>query len=584
MTKTSEFSWDKETAKSLMDKFEAFWSQNPEQYGITGRSDAATGTANARNLFMTMKNHGKTSRKNETFAGAGFVWDDLEEIVEDNLVLEDEVKTFELALKTLDAMEGSDRDPRNIVFNTVVEYDSETGESTRDKVRGHFLTLAYWNFRKDKDSSYPVEKPKPSWVSEKKNDAEPPLWRIIFGRKNSLRTLVQDIFELAKKPTPPPTAHLDVKISSGKAGQLASIPAVQEAVRSVLNESSIYNAGKSRAPNKGRLNDAMAAMVIPSTPEIMRIVAKEATVLVENDGKIIRRKLVDFPGYEDIKSITLNFPRNNIVLNKLIREVMGEDMKTFEKPGRVEDGPIGLVLKSEPEDLIRYASDILKDLNYTFERNPSEALGVTSYDSELNPQVEISLPRILEEVNDMIRESDIPDILINPELVPGRRGDSAKYLKDEILIRQIIDTIRHESVHEAQYSETEYRERKERYIQNATNFIRAYFNGDDNVIDLLEQLIMESCYIYFYEEAPAYWVENLERSWNRAVQIVRGAYITEQPLMKLLRDMEDIIRQSDPDFQGLFTPEQLNVIEEHAERAITLVANKFMEELNDEEN
>lgn len=370
MTKTSEFSWKQEEAKALMNKFEDFWSANPRQYGITGGTDAGTGERNARNLFTTMKNHGSVSRdikgKQNLFLGAGAIWEQLEDLVEDKLVLEDEVEEFERLLRRIDRLENSDRDPRNILFTTIISYDAEAEEVERGEVRGHFLTEAYWNFRKDKaerdGGSYNVEKPEKQWVATEKNKAKPPLWQIIFGKKNGLRTLIENIIKLTT-PTPPPIAHLDVRINKRRTGQLATITQVQQAVRNVLEMPSIYQAGKRRAPNKGRLNEAMSQQVIATTPEMMKLIAPDATVLVENDGRIIRRGLDEFPGYEDIKSITLNFPSNNIILNRLIREVMGDEMETFERPNRAEDGPIGLVLTSADEaELIHDATTIMKNL------------------------------------------------------------------------------------------------------------------------------------------------------------------------------------------------------------------------------
>ena len=156
---------------------------------------------------------------------------------------------------------------------------------------------------------------------------------------------------------------IQIKINKKRTGQLAKITQVQQAVRNVLEMPSIYEAGKRRAPNKGRLNDAMSQQVIGTTPEMMKLIGPDATVLVENEGKIITRNLDEFPDYENIKSITLNFPRNNIILNRLIREVMGDEMETFERPNRVEDGPIGLVLTSADEaELIHDATTIMKNL------------------------------------------------------------------------------------------------------------------------------------------------------------------------------------------------------------------------------
>ena len=69
--------------------------------------------------------------------------------------------------------------------------------------------------------------------------------------------------------------------------------------------------------------------------------------------------LEEIPNFEKLKDIKLGFPKNNKVLNYLIQEIMGDEMKTFRRPNMPEDGPDGLVLKSVTE-LIIQASDILK--------------------------------------------------------------------------------------------------------------------------------------------------------------------------------------------------------------------------------
>jgi len=181
MTKTSEFTWDKEAARALLTEFENYWSQTPEKYGITAKPRADTQLKTSRSLFGLMRGHGKRGRKQDLFYGAGDIWEDLVELSQDNLILDDELAEFKFFLRALDKIEDSDRDPRNIVFNTVVSFDEKSGDAERGEVRGHFLTQAYWNFRKNKaektDDNYDVAKPDPEWVSlqGEKNKAKPPL-------------------------------------------------------------------------------------------------------------------------------------------------------------------------------------------------------------------------------------------------------------------------------------------------------------------------------------------------------------------------------------------------------------------------
>ena len=69
-------------------------------------------------------------------------------------------------------------------------------------------------------------------------------------------------------------------------------------------------------------------------------------------------KLEDVPNYEEIKAVDLN--KSTITLNKLVREVMGEEfMNTFRRPGLPEDVSSGLVLKTEAS-LIQQATMLLK--------------------------------------------------------------------------------------------------------------------------------------------------------------------------------------------------------------------------------
>jgi len=575
MTKTSEFSWKQEEARGLMNKFKEFWSSNPQNYGITGGTDAATGDANAKNLFNLMLNHGSVSRKARgegptggLFFGAGTVWEELEDLVSDKLILEDEVKQFDRLTNLLDRMEGTDKDPRNIVFRTVVSFDGETDppQAERDEVRGHYMTEAYWNFRKDKaertGGSYNMPKPKPEWVSldGTENEAEPPLWRIIFGKKNSLRSLIQEIKELTP-PVPPPIAHLDVKINRGKTGRLADITQVQQAVRNVLEMPSIYPAGKSRAPTKSKLNEAMSQQVIATTPEMMRLIGPDSTVLVENDGRVIRRGLDEFPDYEEVKSITLNFPKNNIILNRLIREVLGEEMDSFERPNRPEDGPLGLVLKAEEADLIREASFILKRVGFEI-RDPEggeEALGATRYDDEEGVKADVFLANSFRDLQEDLALENInifnmPENILN-QMTPEQR-DSLENVQFNAIVNTINETVRHESTHWGQLTEPAVKEKERDMNYRFVNWAIDYIQGeaDENTLrDRLSDIFAEEIYFYIYKEVPAYWIQREGVTWGMARDQVRRAFVFDNPIMKKFLLVQQSIREAsgDENFQLL---------------------------------
>ena len=563
MTKTSEFSWKQEEARGLMNKFKEFWSSNPQNYGITGGTDAATGDANAKNLFNIMVNHGSVSRKARgegptggLFFGAGTVWEELEDLVNDDLILEDEVKEFDRLVNKLNRMEGSEKDPRNIVFYTVVSYDGKADPpvATRGEVRGHYMTEAYWNFRKDKaertGTTYNMPKPKPEWVSldATENDAEPPLWRIIFGKKNSLRSLIEEIKELTP-PVSPPIAHLDVKINRGKTGQLATITQVQQAVRNVLEMPSIYPAGKSRAPTKSKLNEAMSQQVIATTPEMLRIIAPDSTVLVENDGRIIRRGLDEFPDYEEVKSITLNFPKNNIILNRLIREVLGEEINSFERPNRTEDGPLGLVLKADEAELIHDATSILKNVKFNlrdedreedeYPDNDPNILGYTRAEGE--DKIRINLDHIL---SNAIEEETAEDYNVFQRLMENKvTPKEAKQFVDNIderAYRQLIQTLKHESVHLAQLQGEldETRGNRQWELLTRSVLLNPAEAEADEIISLTVEYFKVSAYGFIYMELPAYWAEG-DRTWDEAKEHIKDIWARKNKFTQTLEHLNE---------------------------------------------
>ena len=108
-----------------------------------------------------------------------------------------------------------------------------------------------------------------------------------------------------------------------------------------MGDINIYPRGKQRAPVKQRLNDKFEGKVftIAGTEDV-----KNLTQLIIGAGNVA--------GIEHMDSFQLSFPKNNISLNNLIENVMGDEMDTFQKPGTVADkkadnyAPAGIVLKS----------------------------------------------------------------------------------------------------------------------------------------------------------------------------------------------------------------------------------------------
>ena len=370
-----EIDWDKDKAKDLFIAYKNFWSGNPVQHGITGKPDAGTGKPNSKSVWLTLMRHGNIGHTRDEggtdFYGAGDMLESLEALIDQDNVLDDDIDEIRYILEQLNSLEkNDDYNPQNIPYHTIIEF--EDGKATRGEMYGHFLTPAYHAFRTHKSKqptskgekrpAYNIPKPQAGWSSASKNTAKPPFWQAMYDDKNSLRVLLERILDLLDDaepdPTKPPTLH--IRVNKGKIGELSSIPGIQEMIREVITNPSIYPRGKSRAPVKDRLNQLAGNTLIQlgSKSEIEKIAAVTNVFMIDN-GERRSISLEEIPNFEKLKDIKLGFPKNNKVLNYLIQEIMGDEMKTFRRPNMPEDGPDGLVLKSVTE-LIIQASDILK--------------------------------------------------------------------------------------------------------------------------------------------------------------------------------------------------------------------------------
>lgn len=379
-----ELTWDQAKAQALFDEYKSFWSRSKE-FGISGNPDAGSGQRNSRNVYMTVLNHGngQLNRKQRskdaidvdptfgTFLGAGDVLTELEELVAREVIDSDTEEELQYYLEVMEKINSDTsvgpkaRNPRNISFRGIVAYAD--GEAERDVVYGHFLTPAYWQYRTDKakkqEQRYDMPKPDKEWSSSQANKAKPPLWQAMFDPKNGLVKLIQEVLEIVQKTLrPTPDAHL-VTLNQRKTGDAARLSGIKPLLEKVLNDPSIYAGGssKEKGPRKGRFLTAVENEILQVNESDLRILGPICRVLVLENEETVRMKLEDVPNYEEIKAVNLKFP-STITLNKLVREVMGEEfMNTFRRPGLPEDVSSGLVLKTEAS-LIQQATTLLKSI------------------------------------------------------------------------------------------------------------------------------------------------------------------------------------------------------------------------------
>ena len=129
--------------------------------------------------------------KDAGFRGAGDVIRLIEELLTFERVLTDEIEFYEqVVMGILEAIENDTRtgrgatNPANILFNTIISFTPAKGDKKavieRGEMYGHFLTPAYYEFRKDKakrkEVNYDMPKPPKSWSNLKPNKAKPPMW------------------------------------------------------------------------------------------------------------------------------------------------------------------------------------------------------------------------------------------------------------------------------------------------------------------------------------------------------------------------------------------------------------------------
>lgn len=403
-SETVDLAWGREQAQSIYSAWKSTWSEG-KKYGISGKPDAGTNQPNSPTVYASLQRHGFSnySRKNRSagsiepegeineedfanaknkdagFRGAGDVIRLIEELLTFERVLTDEIEFYEqVVMGILEAIENDTRtgrgatNPANILFNTIISFTPAKGDKKavieRGEMYGHFLTPAYYEFRKDKakrkEVNYDMPKPPKSWSSLKPNKAKPPMWLALFDPKDGLKKVLADIITILKQTIgPSPSESVVVTFNQRSAGNASQLSGIRQLFEKVLNNPEIYSGGAStdKGPRKGRLRAAIEEETLQVNENDLKILAPICEVIVTDGETTEKVKLNEVPNFEKIRAVNIRFPAgNHRTLNIIIRETMGEEfMNTFRRPGLPENISDGLTLKSETS-VINAATRLLK--------------------------------------------------------------------------------------------------------------------------------------------------------------------------------------------------------------------------------
>lgn len=277
------------------------------------------------------------------------------------------------------------------------------------------------------------------------------------------------------------------------------------------------------------------------------------------------------------------------MLNNLIREVLGDEMETFERPNRVEDGPLGLVLKSDEADLIREASSILKRIGFEI-RDPEGgeyALGATRYDDEEGAKADVFLANSFRDLRQDLAEMginifNIPENIVN-QMTPEQR-DSLDDFQFNAIVDSINETVKHESTHWGQLTEPAVKEKEQAMNERFTGWIADYMLGqtEQNVLlDRLSDIFNEEVYFYIFKEVPAYWIQRQGVTWDMARRQVRRAFVFDNPIMKKFAIIQESLREATGNENFQLLP---NGFDDDLERESIRIFNLAMDALEERDN
>ena len=344
--------------KGDYDAWKTKWNKGSE-WGIVGGKDGNK----PKTVLETVLNHGDPTFARDqarSIEGLGALLEALTEILDGDTIETEHKLQLQEAIDGMEETLTRDKgkwNPRNIPFNTVVEFnetdDPKAPDIVRDTVYGHYRTKAYndyveWANENKPNKNLKVAKHEDEWTNKSQGKARPPLWQAITGvgetneGKGGILFIAKKALKGVDKIKMGDGNRIAIFNNSKGPIQLAQIKSVQEKVIEVLQNPNIYPAGKSRAPMKDRLNAAF-------TNESYAIRNEEEARLL-NFAKGYDR----VEGVEKLKTVKLRFPKNNLALNKTIVQVLkvlGQEMKNYQTP-KAKDGTAkpGLVLKEKREN------------------------------------------------------------------------------------------------------------------------------------------------------------------------------------------------------------------------------------------
>tara|TARA_R110000824_G_scaffold72816_2_gene185576 strand:+ start:712 stop:1866 length:1155 start_codon:yes stop_codon:yes gene_type:complete len=346
---------------NIREKYDAWqerWNEGTK-FGIVGGSGLKA-SITPDTVLEQVQHHGQSdvSRTGSAFTGLGDLVDAIEEILDNDIITTHDVAEIEKQYKLMkQVLSDPKKNPQNIPFHTVVEFhenkdDPKKPNIVRGMARGHYRTEAYndyvaWAQTHKKNFKGKPAKTDNSWYEVGKDGgdapegkAKPPLYLAIADKRQGIMGITQ-IIKRNLKGTKIVGDGTTFRVRRN-AGNLHLIPSVADFIKNeVINDPSIYPKGKQRAPVKQRLNDKFEGKVF--------------TVAGSGDIDNLNKLIIGAGGVLGMDSLTtfqLSFPKNNIALNNLIENVMGDEMDTFQKPGTVSDkkadnyAPAGIVLKT----------------------------------------------------------------------------------------------------------------------------------------------------------------------------------------------------------------------------------------------
>ena len=350
--------------KAKYNAWKRLWRQG-KKWGIVGGHKDKPKPSTVLDQIL---NHGNATYARDlarSIDGLADIIESITEVLDGDEILTEHKQKLQRDIDDLEAVLREEKwNPRNIPFTTVVKFaetdDPQKPNIEKGEVFGHYRTPAYndyvaWAAENKKGfkgkTGASVE---PEWTNKSKNKAKPPLWQAITGKgetddgEGGILYIAKLAMEAIDDVGWGDNTALVVYNNSAGPRQLAKIQSIQDKVIEVIQNPSIYPAGKARSPVKDRLNAQFSG--------------QSYGIKSEEEAKLLNfaKGYNDLANIEEIKSLKIIWPPNNKALNSTIRHVLeakGLDIKTIATPkSREGTSKPGIVLKQVPkswQDILR---------------------------------------------------------------------------------------------------------------------------------------------------------------------------------------------------------------------------------------